>query len=126
MRERLHLMGEGYAADLRDKIEKGASALTYLNPYDYTILKQKYPYLTGIELVEEEADIFTFRIELLVSHPQGVGSSFDTRIIVDASIPTGRPRFSSSYPDEEILWYQLFDLGEEGVLLSEEGEMLVC
>jgi hypothetical protein len=130
MRQRIDLFGEGYAANLRDKIEKGSSAYTHINPYDYSIIKQKLYLLDGIEQITQEeipeADGMYFRIELMREHPQGYGNSFDTHFILDSSVTTGNPRFSFPYGTEEILFYQLTDVGEEGILLSVEGEILVC
>lgn len=120
-------MGEGYAADLRDKIEKGSSVFTYLNSYDFIILKQKLGYIQGIEKIEDPGYTDNdYRIELLGDPTLRVGQHFETRILVDNSVSAGVPRFSNAYSSEEILIYQLPDLAEEGALLSEEGELLVC
>ena len=128
MRYNTDLMGEGYAAQLRDRIEKGGAAVTYLNAYDLTVLKQKYGYLDGIEKEgNHSSQDEEYIIELTFDRPQ-LGNYFKTRIVVDNSVPRGMPRFAEIYPNEEILWYTLIGplIDEDGMLLSEEGEMLVC
>jgi len=118
MWNRLDFATSGYAEQIKEKLIKGASQVSYLNPYDYMVLKSQAINMIGFYLEGSTATI-----ELGIGHPQGFGNYFVTELRKSNSTKQGYPTFDYKYPDEEFLGYTID--GENGYLLTEDGELIV-
>lgn len=118
MWDRLDFGTPGYAEEIKEKLIKGASQISYLNPYDYMAIKNQAVNMVGFHLEGSTATI-----ELGIDHPQGFGNYFVTELHKSSTTRQGQPTFAYNYPDEEFLGYSID--GEDGYLLTEDGELIV-
>lgn len=111
MRQRLHLMGNGYAGEILDLIIIGKSVISYLSIYDYSILKNMAHTLNGVSLVGNL---------LTVTDRNG---TFETTIVGLSDVRNLEPRFQEKYRTVAYLMYD--ELLDSGYLLTEEDARLL-
>jgi hypothetical protein len=111
MRERLHLMGNGYAGELVTLIKSKRSVNVMMSPYDFSVIRAKIHLLDGVSLNGKELSI------------QSVDGDYITYISISSSLPNGSMYFTDPYRTVAYLLYDGID--ENGYLVTENDERLL-
>jgi hypothetical protein len=101
MRERLHLMGNGYAGELVSLIKSKRSENVMMSPYDFNVIRAKVHLLDGVSL----------------------SGNYTTYIGISSTMPNGSMYFSDPYRTVAYLLYDGID--ENGYLVTENDERLL-
>jgi hypothetical protein len=111
MRERLHLMGNGYAGELVSLIKSKRSENVMMSPYDFNVIRAKVHLLDGVSLSGKELYI------------ESVDGNYITYIGISSTMPNGSMYFSDPYRTVAYLLYDGID--ENGYLVTENDERLL-